>query len=267
MQFLIRYKHARLSPYARNALNCAYDHTQVFWNPPKIRLKWTRIRLWSDSSAIDSLNALVVRSNLPLIRLQRDRIRLWSDSSALDSLYALVVRSNHPKIRPNISLRFKHSWYRLSCARNRFWSNSSALDFFHTLVVRSNPPMIRFKCARKSLCAFIALESTYDQTQVRSTSSFRSNRSRFRLNCARSHLWSESVALENVYDQIQVRRKPFMIRLSCARSRLWSNLGTLDSLHALKVRSNPPKVRLKYARQSFCARSLTGPESVALKAV
>ena len=49
-----RLKRARQSLCARSVLESAYDQTQVSSNPPMIRLKCARIRLWSDSSKLES---------------------------------------------------------------------------------------------------------------------------------------------------------------------------------------------------------------------
>ena len=71
------------------------------------------------------------------------------------------------------------------------------------------------------------------------------NPGRSRLSSARSRLGSHSAALEVVFDNTQVRLKPFLISLKCVRRRLRSDSNALDSLHALELRSNLPIIRHK----------------------
>ena len=252
-----------------------------------IRLKCDVSPWWSDSSTLNSPKALgaslvqtELRPKLYMIRFKCAWNRLWSDSSALKSTY------NQTQLRSAVSLRSKHSWFRLSCAWSRLWSDSVMLEvLFDQTQVRSKPFMIKFGRAWQSACA-------------RSPSKIRIKYARQSL-CARSLTDPDSVELKAVYEETQLQSNSFMIRLKCVVSRLWSDSSTRNSLKALEaslvqtelrpiwsdssaleavydqihvlltifMRSNPPKTRHKYARQSLCARSLTVPDSVALKAV
>ena len=63
--------------------------------------------------------------------------------------------------------------------------------------------------------------------------------------CARNGPWSDPIAFEDIYDQIQLRSKSPLIRQKCARSRLWSDPIALEiGSDQTQVRSNPPMIRL-----------------------
>ena len=173
-----------------------------------------------------------------MIRFNCALDRLRSVSSALKCVYGQTYLGS------TVSMRSKHSLSRLNCARSRLWSESSALGIVHNETQgRSNPFKIRLKSAQYSFWAIsifvpdsVALEALF-----------------IRISCTRKRLRSDSIAAEAVYDQTQARSKLFMIKFG----RAWQSACA----------RSPPKIRHKCARQSLCARSLTAPDSVALKAV
>ena len=215
--------------------------------PFMIRLKCARSHFWSNLGALDSLLAL--------------EVQLRSDSNKLDNLFALgalLFQTDSVGLKAvyeETQMQSNSFMIRLKCVVSRLWSDTSTLNRLKALEasmvqteLRPNLFMIRLKCGWNRLWSnSSALKSTYDQTQLRSKHSWS------RLSCARSGLWSDSVMLEVIFDQTQVRSKPFLIKFG----RNWQSA---------RARS-PPEIRHKYARQSLCARSLTDPDSVALKAV
>ena len=95
---LIRLLCARMSPP---------DQTSGRLNPPLIRLKCARSRLWSDWSALEiASDQTEVRSKSPLIRLKCARNCLWSDWSALE------IASDQTEVRSKLPL------IRLKCVQN-----------------------------------------------------------------------------------------------------------------------------------------------------
>ena len=163
---LMRLRRAQPFLSARNALESTYNQAQEH-STVSVRLKCAWIHLWSDSSALDCFCALEMHSNPPIIRLKRTRQFLcaWNE---LESTYGQTQAHSTASVR-------------LKCAQIHLWSDSSALDCFCALELRSNLPMVRLKRTRQFLCAWNALESTYDQTQAHSLASLR-------LKCAWIHL-------------------------------------------------------------------------------
>ena len=104
-------------------------------------------------------------------------------------------------------LRSRPEWPLIRPCRDKsdLWSDRPRLNF----------PLTRLSCGRSS-CALKLRSKIYsDQNSVRP------NTPLIRQKCARSHLWSDSSALEITSDQTEVRSKLPMFRLKCAQNRFW----------------------------------------------
>ena len=141
--------------------------------------------------------------------------------------------------------------------------------------MRSKPFKIRLNWDRQSPCArsipcpdSIALDIVYDQTQVRRESFI------IELKGAQIHLQSDSsllnilFALEASLVQTQLRPKLFMIRLKCNWNRLWSKSSALKSTCDHTQLRSTVSLRSKHSWSRLsCTRGRLWSDSVILEVI